>query len=231
MSSVNLQSLEELRGTLIRRGIPPRYVHRVTTELREHAEDLSENGESDDASLGELSALADEITHTYQARTFAGRHPWFVFGILSLPFTIITYVAWLFVSVVTATFEVQPLLKGYDFAKAFVMIVTQVSVTVVPSILCTWAICRVARRAGLHWKRVMLACVPVMLMALHLVSGIHFEPTAEMHGSIHFGLCLPWIGNYVNLFGWQQPVQAAIPVLILVGMMARESRRSLELSN
>ncbi len=226
MSSVKLQSLNELRGTLVRRGIPPRYVHRVTTELREHAEDLSKNGDSADTSLGELSILADEITHTYKSRTFAGRHPWLTFGLLSLPFIIVTYTVWMFVALAVPLVALAPLIEDSGLLKALLVSISNVGIMIVPSMLCTWTICRVARRAGLSWRLTSLACLPVLLIALHLVTKISFAPTAEVHGTLQVGLTMPLLGINSHDYGWSQLLQAAIPVLILAGLLAREARKS-----
>ena len=124
-----------------------------------------------------------------------------------------------------------PRIKDSGLLIALLVNISNVGMMIIPSLFCTWAICRIARRAGLTWKLTSLACLPVLLIALHLVTQVQYTPTSEVHGTYRVGISLPLLGIDSLGSGWSPFIQAAVPVLILIGMMARESRRSLELSS
>src|SRR5438093_7604102 len=88
--------LENLRGRLLRRGLPPKYVARTIREIVEHREDLEEQARSEglleeaarkfaDQRLGDTDALAKALLKTNRHRYWWGRHPFFSFGLLPLP--------------------------------------------------------------------------------------------------------------------------------------------------
>ncbi len=230
MSSVNLQSLNELRSTLIRRGIPPRYAHRVTAELNDHAHDLATNGDNSGNGLGDLSHLADEITTTFRRRTFAGRHPWLMFVPLPFPLAIFACIGTLFAYfgsiMLLAKWFIDPsqIMEG-TFASTF-----RIAALVLPAASCAgvaWFVCRCARRAGYRWKNALLACLPVFLFACHVTSEYQIASMGESKGKYMFGFFLPFLELQNNrvTYGWQQLLQVLVPLFVIGWMMAREARR------
>ncbi|MGD9856037.1 MAG: hypothetical protein AB7U20_13920 [Planctomycetaceae bacterium] len=230
MSSVSLPSLNDLRTTLIRRGIPPRYAQRVTAELTDHAEDLAERGDGADERLGDLSQLADEITHTFRRRTFAGRHPWLMFVVLPFPLAIFACIAVLMAYFGSIMLVAKSLGLPADVPTGPMAAILRIVAVILPTASCagvTWFLCRSAQRAGYRWTRAVAACLPVLLFAAHTYSVFRPDPSGQSDGLYQIGFFIPFVmGNSLFAgFGWQQLLQTLVPLLVIGGMMAREARK------
>ncbi|MBX3436857.1 MAG: hypothetical protein KF861_05140, partial [Planctomycetaceae bacterium] len=219
MSSVNLASLNDLRTTLIRRGIPPRYAQRVTAELHDHAADIAAQGERADDRLGDLSQLADEITHTFRQRTFAGRHPWLMFVLLPFPLAVLACVGTIMgyfgsVMLVAKLLELPPNLP--EGRAAVLLRLVAVLLPTLSTAGVTYCVCRAARRAGLHWTRAALACLPVLLFAAMTLSVFRPDPSGQSDGLYMIGFFVPYVmGNVFRNLGWQQALQTLVPMLVI----------------
>jgi len=237
MSSLRRPSFNALACELIRRGIPFGYVCRVVGELRDHAHDLASGGTGNSAALGDPRVLADEITQTYRSRSFAGRHPCLTFALLPLPLTLLTYVLCFVIGILFTGLLAEVLVDEFDFVLRATIVAGHVAFMMLPSMLCTWLICRWARRAGLDWRGTCAACLPVLLMALLLISKVSWPSPDE--GTVAVGFWLP-LGYFGPAFGpqgwpafhWRQALQVAVPLLAMTWLMAREAgqRRALHVA-
>lgn len=76
---------DRVRRELLRQGLPQHYVARLSAELADHAADLFKEDLSMEAEpilevrLGHPADLAQSAKTEFQARSFAGRHPWLTF--------------------------------------------------------------------------------------------------------------------------------------------------------
>lgn len=101
---MNTQSMDIVRNTLIRRGLPNNYVRRVVTELEDHQLDIAgeqsvtdEPAPEDSTRLGDFEQLAIALADRYHARTFAGRHPVVTFLLAPIPAVLLAWAAMLLV--------------------------------------------------------------------------------------------------------------------------------------
>src|SRR5271166_5006038 len=81
---------EELNEELIRQGLPPSYIERLTQELSDHFNDVMEESmsmEAEQSSLvaervGQPSSLAAAAVTEFHKRAYTRRHPIVTFAIL-----------------------------------------------------------------------------------------------------------------------------------------------------
>ncbi len=237
----SLLSSKRMLARIIGRGVPPTYASRVVRELSDHREDLIEAGdEQSGAALGEERHLAREIVAGYRQRTFAGRHPWLVFTLLPLPLMVLSIPAILYGVMLAYSGVALLVMQLTEFepeaapAMNFGFLVpAHVAMMVLPSLLCTGLVCRLARRAGLRPSRAALACVPILVMSFLFCQSFGIDPNQDV---LRFGLGL-WVSlgpifgpafGPTESFGplspldWRQFAQLAVPVLVLIRYVARD---------
>src|SRR5438067_11802938 len=81
---------ERLEAELARRGVPARFRRRLLEELRDHFDDLTEEGtdmteDAQAARLGRPEDVAAAAADQYRRATWVARHPLVVFGLLPVP--------------------------------------------------------------------------------------------------------------------------------------------------
>jgi hypothetical protein len=220
-------SRKRLIVDLLRRGVSPAYACRVTRELADHAEDLSESGLDTPAGVGEVERLADEIVESYRKRTFAGRHPIWSFAVAPLPLLIGAIAAFWTVGVLLVLASMR--LTNYW---GFVAVALHPFSMFVPAMTITWLVCRLARGAGLTWRRAALACLPILAVAFLFNSVLKMDDwDGEGHGALMFGINLPLGPLFGPAFGkptwalpmvWTPLARVALPLCVMVWMFLRE---------
>jgi hypothetical protein len=100
---------EQLRESLVARGLPEGQASRVAREICDHIMDLRDEAQRDgippeavqdfvDRRLGPLDPIADAVVSEYRGRSFCGRHPVLCFLVAPLP---LVTVAWAAIHVAT----------------------------------------------------------------------------------------------------------------------------------
>jgi hypothetical protein len=100
------------------------------------------------------------------------------------------------------------------------------------AIMVTWLLCRLGRRAGLNWRRVACACLPIFAVALLCNSSLKLHDLdPETHRVLMFGLNLPLSHFFGAAFGkpscalpmvWTPLGRVALPLCVVLWMFFRE---------
>lgn len=197
MSSAAL--LNQLRGELSRRRLPPHYIARAVREIEGHCEDIaSERQDSEAASeatlcrrLGDPVRLAADMASEFRAQHFAGRHPWLVFLGAPLPCTMALAAVWYFIGfcVLEAVGALVPQARANTAAIVLVQCFC-VGGVAVPLLGVTMIFARWALRAGCGLRWVCAACVLQCLLGASVHTNLTL-PTAPGKGSFSIGLGVP----------------------------------------
>ena len=204
--------LDKVRERLARQALPPSYVQRFLEELIDHLDDLKEeNMEADPNSrLGEPQQVADNAAVAYRRRSFLGRHSWtrfVVFGIspiMSLIGLFLLSVA--LTGLITTGMGIGEGNNLGPVASAAVSFAASFLTVVIPSILASVFYCRLAERAGVSRKWIVVSCITLAVVA----SGPAFWRAGVGARPWMFGSC--WSGLwYVR--DWIPQVQHLIQFL------------------
>jgi hypothetical protein len=196
------QLFRDLRKRLLARGMAVSAVHRYLVELRDHRNDLMEEGVASGLSreeamacaekrLGGVEQLAKAAIRCYRKGTFLGRHPIFFFGfapVLAVYLTIIAFpIIWLFFW--------RPWLYSntYPLSPGAISSMNAVSWTlcifydyIIPSVLAL-LFYRAARRRALASLWCIFPCLIFTFVAAWLKIFIHFQHDAP-HGVLGYGM-------------------------------------------
>ncbi|MEN6407246.1 MAG: hypothetical protein ABFC77_12340 [Thermoguttaceae bacterium] len=223
--------LEAIGRRLLAGGLPPAYIRRLTNELADHFDDLTEDVMSKDAEvvsrLGEADQVADAAIAAYERRTFFGRHPsakFLVFGVSPMVAMFLVFVsACLGIVAVGAIFErcgvclsgkgclggVDPAFLGWGFS---------VITTIVPAALLTFFYCRIAGQSAIGKKWMSASCIMVAFVAM---LPFHRILLSEVPGKSIWTIGL---GVPPSLL---QCVQLSIPLAVGLWFVCRGGKRSL----
>src|SRR5262249_52472400 len=157
------QSLDWLFQELNRQGLPPQYVRRVVRELKEHQDDLRDEGSeaaleantggsAAAGRLGDPQQLADTIASSFRARHFSGRHPIWAFVVAPIPLVLLGWIA-LWVAFLCLELLLASMVGEEYFHEHHGLVAAGVTVfsylnRVVPSAMAALVLCRLARRSG-----------------------------------------------------------------------------------
>mgnify|MGYP001032843337 CR=1 FL=1 len=227
---------DRLEDELARRGVPARFRRRLLTELRDHADDLT-NGEgvtmTDDqieVRLGRPAELAAHAAEEYRRARWASRHPLLVFGLLPLPATVLVFVAtmlvlWLPAAGLCLAFGGEDQVPR-PAAAAFVYGASG-SLQFAPFALVAVLFTRVYLRGRVSRWWFAVAAAQVLLVAGSFMSSFHYSDESTWTvGFAWFPVPLEdgWAMPALNLIGWVQVVQVLVPVAVGV-LMVRAARR------
>jgi hypothetical protein len=226
---------DRLLKELHRQGLPSSYVSRLVEELTDHATDLFTENPSMDAEqyvadrLGTPERLAAVAKVEFGRRTFAGRHPILTFlvgPIVTVPGTFIGTFLTVEIVWIAFAFLVDKAMGGRlsaafardnldDFNStwtAFLFCHSSI-MRFVPFILSTWVFAWLGRRSGLRWWS-MVACGMVAVIAVFFESKVT-PPTAQSEAL--------WMFGFDWRIGFNQILQAAVPLALGVWMLRRSS--------
>lgn len=226
------QLLEELRGKLLRRGLPRSEVARLVEELTDHLEDLTEEKEyamRTDAKelacleerLGPADELADAAVANYHSTSFAGRHPVVTFLLAPIPLLVVVWAGFWCLGLAAAHFAPTVLGDAYrlegkpvsDWPASLVWCARGLDYAsrMAPQMLVAGLLCYVALRSGRGWRWGMLGCCLVALVAGLMVTQLDL-PLESGKGRLTLGLALPpqSVWQVVQLF---PPLAAGLLVL------------------
>jgi hypothetical protein len=200
---------------------------RVTRELAEHAEDLAESGLDTPAGVGDAELLAAGIVESYRKRTFAGRHPILSFAVAPFPLLIAAIAGFWTVGVLLVFASMW--LTNYW---GFVAVLLHPLSMFVPAMVVAWFVCRLARGAGLTWRRAGLACLPILVFSFLFISSLRLDDwDGEGHGALMFGINLPLGPLFGPAFGkpswglpmvWTPLARLVLPLCVMLWMFLRE---------
>jgi uncharacterized membrane protein len=213
MNMANQDWLDEVLKRLLRQGLPPVYVKRLTEELSDHLEDITEeNMEADAISrLGQPEEVADNAAVAYRRRSFLGRHSWTRFVVFCIsPIMSLIGLSLLSVALLLLTSTCMGTGDGNNLgpvASAAVCFAASFLMIVIPSILASVFYCRLAERAGVSRTWIVVSCITLAVVASGPASwraGVGARPWM-------FGPC--WSGLwYVR--DWVPQVQHLIQFLV-----------------
>lgn len=236
---------ERVNDELARRGVPARYRSRLLAELRDHFDDLMDEGETMteeqvESRLGAPTELADHAAEEYRRGRFTSRHPWLVFGLLPIPAMLLLSVVTVTVvalalrglgEVLTPAAEEMP--RPYVETAAYLMAGT---LRFIPFAILAGLFTRAYVRSRVRRTWYVVAVAQVLLIAGSLVSIIHYniEPgqstwtigLAWMPVDTGYGVTLP----FMKYMSWMQVIQMIVPACIAVLMLRLAQRRQMALS-
>lgn len=234
---MNTQSLDTVRTTLIRRGLPADYVRRVVGELEDHQLDIAgETAVTDEATttgsdrLGDFDQLAVALAERYHARTFAGRHPIVTFLIAPIPAVLLAWAAMLLgIFGVVQLYEIWFELSGKtitDLSSTVVgmALVMYVAEIVVPPAVIALFFSWLAYRGG---KGMICSCAATLLVAFAALcfnSGLAF-PVTPGTGTFFVGF-----GFSPGIFFGPQLLQMLVPILAVMLLVLPWERKRRTLS-
>lgn len=234
---MNTQSLNTVRKTLIRRGLPANYVRRVVGELEDHQLDIAgetavtdETTTTDSDRLGDFDQLAATLAERYQARTFAGRHPVVTFLLAPIPAVLMAWAAMLMVLFgVVQLYEIWFELSGKtisDLSSSVVgmALVMYVAEIVVPPAVIAMFFSWLAYRGG---KGMIWSCAATLLVAFAALcfnSGLAF-PVTPGTGTFFVGF-----GFSSGMFFGPQLLQMLVPILAVMLLVLPWERKRRTLS-
>jgi len=206
-------SLNQLRRDLLRRGLPPSYVERVIDEWADHLEDLSSAQFSKEAdmpmpsvseSFGNEAELAESAVLQFRARTFAGRHPIWTFLVAPIPLLLLCWVGYYCViALVLSTAKDTYFDRNSPAAHATYQMLFETTL-LIPPVIATLILARLARRSGQRGRWLLAACVMVAIVAASHQAHLAL-PVGRGNGALMLGFGL---GQSMD---WQQ---AAFPLVI-----------------
>ncbi len=249
------EPLQVLRKELLRRGLPPGYVERVTGELADHADDLAaETGGGAPtaatsarlphlaARLGDPVRLADGIARAFQRRTFLGRHPWLTFVAFPAAALIAAWFATLFIMellvVLLLAMGGETPSDAWRWVAAIASCAMAYGLTYgMPLLLCWWAL-RKARQTARAWSWAWAATTVLVLASF--VFRIYIFRTEDGRFGIDAPLILRWGISYL-FYGETLPPDLTLwrllrtdgfsfgygaPAAVLIGVTAFTIRQS-----
>lgn len=242
--------IERVEDALSRRGVPARYRRRLLAELRDHAEDLTEEGmlmpteDNLNARLGDPEMLAAQAAEEYRRTRWTSRHPLLVFGLLPLP---VTLLATLLVAIATLVlFELAAYGIGWLVAgdvdhlprPAVVALAYSAAwgVRFVPFVLLVVLFSRLYLRSQVSRWWLATAAVQVLVVAGSLISSIHYnsEPGKSAWMLGFAWMPVPhgdgWALPFLNLIGWMQALQIAVPLAVGALVFHASHRRHVALA-
>lgn len=205
--------LDTVRAELARQKLPPGYVARLVAELSDHYHDFMEDHMSMDARdlpgvferLGRPDELAQHAKTHFHRGPFTRRHPLLTFTLVP---AVLLPLLW--VVAILAMVGASKLLKGAVDAPpewlATSLPAIAFAIVMVPVVISTVLLCRLASKAHVDWKWLMLGCAVLAFIAGAAFFNVTMSP--DRHGSMSFGLGL---GADIR---WMQVVQFAVPLAI-----------------
>jgi hypothetical protein len=233
---------KRLEDELARRGVPARYRTRLLTELRDHADDLTDreglkmsNEALLEERLGEPEVLATQAAEEYRRRRWVSRHPLLVFGLLPIP-TLVVACAVLVMAYGLVSYgllslfvsDVNDLPRPVTIAFAYTL---AWGIRFVPFVLLAIMFSRLYLRNKVNRWWFIVAAFQILLMAGSLVSSIQYS---DEPGKSAFSLGFAWapmpVGDgwelpFMSILGWMQLVQITVPALVGLGMFRLARRR------
>ena len=212
--------LEQLRGELTRRKLPPPYVERLMSELSDHVSDSLEDPMSTDAKdfhalahrLGSPQEVATAAATEYRRTHFCGRHPILTFVLLPIVALPLLWASGMVVMLASA--KAFGLETGGDGVGGAVWHWASVNaplivlgVLVLPIALAAAVFCRIASTAGVSWKWTLSACGILAAIGGAAMANVVLPGMAEK-GMVTFGL---GIGTHPSE---AQLLQFALPLAI-----------------
>ncbi len=206
-------SLKELRRDLLRRGLPASYVERVIGEWADHLEDLSSAQFSKEAdmpmpsvseSFGTDTELAENAVLQYRSRTFAGRHPVWTFLVAPIPLLLLCWTGYYGVlAVLLSTTRDSFFDRGSPAAHATYQLLFETTL-LIPPVIATLVLVRLASRSGQRGRWLIAACVLVAFVAACHQANLAL-PLGRANGALMVGF------GFGRDLDWQQ---AAFPLVV-----------------
>ena len=240
--------VERVDSELARRGVPARFRRRLLAELRDHADELTDQEGltmTDDVlneRLGQPAELAARAAAESRRATWVARHPLLVFALLPLPATLLAFVATVTLYGLTAYGAVEGFAGGFEdlprpttVARAYGL---AWSVRFVPFALLAALFTRLYLRHHVRRGWFVGAAMQVLALAGTLVSAIISngdEPGQSMY-VLQF-LWIPmltddgWAMPLLAYLGWTQALQVLVPLSVIALMLRTARRREVVLSH
>jgi hypothetical protein len=185
------ESLNGIVSDLVRRGLPVEYAQRAATELADHHRDLveelqgtglDEKQASTEASrrLGDSRALVKKTVREYQRRYWCARWPLLTFLLGPIPILILTYVAFMLALYMVLT-PLEKLGLFRQTAPDGIITTAEWLLTLLAIALVGFAgpavtmfvLARLAKRAALHWKWLVVSACLLGLTVGMVRCGFH----------------------------------------------------------
>jgi hypothetical protein len=226
------QWLDRLETELRRRSLPAGYRARLLEELADHLSELEQEKTSMDAQLlleeriGTPETVASKARSEFLARTFAGRHPVVMFGLIPV-FAVVTAIIATMLAVGSAAWLTDTLMPEFfeppgspTLLHWTVIYGTLSFVRLAPFVPVAILFARVGRRVH-QPKWGLVGCAIVAAIALLFWTKVDTEPDS-FHGRLYIG-----VGTF---FRGDQLLQAALPLGIGLWALVRREKRSLAIS-
>lgn len=214
-----LDTVAEVRQRLLRKGFARSYANRTATELREHWEDLLEEGARQgltreeaighaDQRLGKPQALAEEIAERMKDSSWLARNPTAGFAGLSLMATIVWWsVLLLAAGTATGLLRWDPSSTGgprpnMTAASMWIDWIRAGSFLVIP-FLC----CLIAQRYYCGWQAALWGC---LIAAIHGATHVFNAEGDPGSGTVYWGYSLSLAGPRQWL-----PILAPLAVFVI----------------
>lgn len=231
---------ERVDDELVRRGVPARFRRRLLAELRDHSDDLKDEGmPMSDALLeervGEPAALAATATDQYRRATWVGRHPLLVFGLLPVPAMLLALTGTVFALVAVAHLAVwvfgeeglsdlpRPVVAAAADALVWVL-------RLVPFLLLGWLFTRLYLRHQIGRGWYAAAAAQVLFLAGSFLLTVHHSDVPEQSMMMAGFAWMPpptddvWGFFYRRCLYDGQLLQVLLPAAV-AGLMLRAARR------
>lgn len=242
---LHLPWTEQVEVELSRRGVPARYRRRLLAELRDHAEDLKEEGmmPTEDvlnARLGDPEILAAQAAEEYRRSRWISRHPLLVFGLLPLPVTLLVVIATL-VLIGLVAYGIGWLVAGdaVELPRPAVVALAYSAawgVRFVPFVFLVVLLSRLYLRSQVSRWWLATAAAQVLVVAGSLVSSIRYSSEPGQSAWILGFAWMPvphgdaWALPFLNLLGWMQALQIAVPLAVGALVFHASDRRQVDLA-
>lgn len=232
------QWLEQVRGELSRRKLPPFYAQRLVDELSDHLNDFLEDRMSTDAKdlhdvlnrLGAPSQVAATAASEFRKQRFSRRHPVLTFVVMPVATLALLWASAIFL-LVTAAGAVSWLSTGSDERIPEWLIacmpVVACGLVLAPIALTSALFCRVAKRSTIGWKWPLGACLVLAIIGGMAMFDIKMSNTTR---SVLYGVKVSRENNHL-MFGFGlntharpwQIVQFALPLAICACFISRQA--------
>jgi len=168
--------------------------------------------------LGLPSDIADSAAAQYRQRNFSGRHPILAFVAMPIVLLPLLWFGFLMTMIgIGAGIVALGFGDGTDgfptspAAQAFVVVLFN-GVVLIPIVLSTAFICRLAIRSSVGWKWQMLACFVLALVASMALADVSM-PTADAKGRAMFGLGISVHPHLSQIFQFALPLAIGLVAL------------------
>lgn len=238
--------IKRVEDELSRQGVPARYRRRLLAELRDHVEDLTDEGmlmQTEDvlnARLGDPEMLAAKAAEEFRRTRWTSRHPLLVFGLLPLPVTLFVFVTTL-VLFGLAAYCIGWLIAG-DVGQLPRPVVVALAysaawgVRFAPFVLLVVLFSRLHLRSQVSRWWLATAAVQVLVVAGSLVSSVQYSSEPGRSAWILGFAWMPvphgdgWALPFLNLIGWMQALQIAVPLAVGALVFHASHRRQVALA-